>query len=405
MSFFHNPNRNYRWTLLGHSVRMGNLDKVRFLLLLPEIDLRLGGYRMGRKIRTPLDIAVQQDNEEMALCLTLEGAPFSIPIPDVMSGKMVSALVASWSEGKVTEADVRTVLGAIGLGDEEMAEFLEKEFHNGSIKLGFPTANHWKPFCDAIREVETKFQHCNDSVAELQTKIDLGIARTAEIDNQIKALQEERVSHQQQIFSHKRLKRTLETKQEFCDNKIGPIKKAAEIFDNTESKLLNQVKEISEDATKLVALDEEGGPKLSLLFNAVGIEAKYIRELASVSAFEFVHSIGENWGFIDDIRVRKDLAYLQQFLHSASILSFESHQEKCVVCGCLDFNDLEGLLQEHELELPGSMEEFLRQHNFNGRRFVSLTVSDCKDIAKGKESECMKVVLYLKRMHFSEITQ
>ena len=119
-------------------------------------------------------------------------------------------------------------------------------------------------------------------------------------------------------------------------------------------------------------------PKLSLIFNAMGLSSDTIRILQDYTGAKFndddLNDSITYYG-IHDFKEQKQLFYIRHMMQQKLIST--DHAENCAVCICETPLDLKNLLLEREIYVPIDF-SFIDDFQLNGPRFLFINYSDCK---------------------------
>ena len=161
------------------------------------------------------------------------------------------------------------------------------------------------------------------------------------------------------------------------------------------------------DYNQFSSLNEKSNfPKLSLIFNAMGLSSDTICILQDYTGAKFndddLNDSTTYYG-INDIKEQKQLFYTRHMMQKKLIST--DHVENCAVCSCETPLDLKNLLLEREINVPIDF-SFIDDFQLNGPRFLFINYSDCKRFMLNREQieQLMELKEQLHSLHlFDEI--
>ena len=123
---------------------------------------------------------------------------------------------------------------------------------------------------------------------------------------------------------------------------------------NIERNLVNDMQvQLVKDFKKFSSLREESKfPKLSLIFNAMGISPETIHALQNFTGVRFnyedLNDCINHYGIIN-FEEQKDLCYIRHMMQEKLLST--NHVENCLVCACKNPLEFKNLLKEREITL------------------------------------------------------
>jgi len=361
------------------------------------IDKSLGGRRR-KAVHSPLDIALKGQHEDVIVFLALQGVPFKGEF--TLLDSVIRRFIVERTNGSVSDEDITKLQNYLQVENGKVEQRIRSECITGTIPIGFPDRPRWKSICEGVLHSLQWVRKGTDELKILEENITKGNNEINEIEAQIKELQNRKEELKINVFQWTQEKQERIFVENFLNSKIDSLHVRATQFEGTENAMLEELSEqLKNDPTQLEDLCdlENPKPKLSLVFNAIGMDKKDIDALADVNGFEFIHSKGETWSFIDDFGKRKDLNYHQRLICDGKFLSYSAHCDECATCGCESVEDLVNLLEEHELPYVELLNEFKNHLDVTGRRLLGVTRSDIKHF--GISQEAISLVKFLQKLH------
>ena len=284
------------------------------------------------------------------------------------------------SSGIISHEQAQIVLDAIELTQKEIA----KKFCLGEIKLGRGTKSlQWKKCSEIIETFPSSVENTINQKENL-TKLLHG----AETKYQLLLEEENKIRKERQqiellLSSYKIQNESLEKQ---IDSLIKIGSNSNQII-NSSNKILLVEKELTQSMERQLNLNPSGfsslteiskKPKLSLIFNCMGLEKEKIASLRDLSGVVFNTSNFNNYLTfknlveVDQSNFKKDLLYIQHMMQINRIN--DNHKDDCPVCCCNSSNDLKNLLLEHDIRFCDF--EVLIKKQINGPRALFLDPKD-----------------------------
>ena len=300
--------------------------------------------------------------------------------------------LVSATQEAINVADASALLGAVGAeASEVVAGFLRGEFR---LAAAWDSVRSMLESLDAITESRDSEKEKNRTVLEdLKRNLNANVEeqrRLAEEQSkmslQVEALKEKLREERKEIRALKKLN-------------SAPLIKASGVVEKVAKELNETLKSQTPLYLYSSLLEHSEYPKLSLLFNAGGLDEATISKLAEVDGSIFLSSdIGPlltDCGVNDRLK-RIDVAYLR--LIAQGNLDLVSHVDECPVCGSQSSSDVQSLLKEMSLLWPLPIGQ-----DMTGKRMLGLGVSELRQLGLPKEQLklALSIVSSLQRTHFA----
>ena len=257
-------------------------------------------------------------------------------------------------------------------------KILLQKFYTGTLRIGISQDNlYWSECATIFAETPNKIEKLRNDVAEAKLFIQKKKDELNKIENRRRQLNEELDKLTNQL--HSKLK-SLEGLEMVTASLQEKTKKVA----NLEKNLVNDMQvQLVKDINKFSSLREESKfPKLSLVFNAMGISTNTIYALQDFTGVRFnyedFNDCINHYGIIN-FKEQKDLCYIRHMMQHKFLST--NHVENCVVCTCKTPFEFKIMLKEREIRLSMGF-DFLEKFHLNGPRFLFFNYSDSTNLFK-----------------------
>jgi len=273
-------------------------------------------------------------------------------------------------------------------------KLVAKEFNSGKIPCGFTGALIWPAIAKSVNSVPSRVEQ-QEKELQLVEEEEANILKDLEaLKAKLKKTQEKKKILQQKLAPWLQFR---------CD-KYKTFKSVVSTRAKVETELASSIDKHMENdsADSLSALDDTTAesPKLTFVFNAVGLSENTIRKFSDIDGADF-QSLDLTKKFLETKNIPfnegLELQYLKQMMENET-LDYVKHEEDCVVCSC-DSENLTYLIEEHEkpFDLAG-----IRTNGITGRQFLYLRTQDCSEFFNTSDvaaKEMSRTILYFKKIH------
>ena len=253
-------------------------------------------------------------------------------------------------------------------------ESLKQKFYTGKLRIGRSQNNlYWEECSKIFSETPKKIENIQKQIKEFKLTIEAKRKEINNLENQKRKLNAEvnNLTNQlnKNIESLKGLEMVTDSLQE-TTTKVSNIEKML---------VKDMQTQLEIDENQFSSLNEKSKfPKLSLIFNAMGLSSETICILQDYTGAKFndddLNDSTKYYG-IHDFKEQKELFYIRHMMQKKLIST--DHVENCAVCICKTPLDLKNLLLEREIDVPIDF-SFVDDFQLNGPRFLFINYSDCK---------------------------
>ena len=281
--------------------------------------------------------------------------------------------------------------------DTHDEQILKKKFYTGELRIGISQNNlYWNECAKIFSETKNTIETIKQQVEELEIAIGKKTDAIEALKNKKKQLTTQLKELKTQMNQNLEKLSYLEI--------IDSLQEQCNMVANIEKNLVAEMEaQLVKDINKFSALTEVSKyPKLSLIFNAMGLSKDTINSLRDFSGVRFNNEDLNDWFKfygINDFVEQKELFYIRHMMQYKLITT--DHVENCVVCLCTTPLELKNLLIERDCHLSFDLSP-IEKYDINGPRFLFINYSDCKNLLKLKDSqirELMQVKDQLSYLH------
>ena len=250
-------------------------------------------------------------------------------------------------------------------------ESLKQKFYTGKLRIGRSQNNLYWEECSKIFS-ETKIVNIQKEIKEYKLTIEAKRKEINNLENQKRKLNTELNHLTNQLNNYIE---SLEGLEMVTDS----LQEITTKVSNIEKTLVKDMQtQLEIDTNQFSSLNEKSKfPKLSLIFNAMGLSSETICILQDYTGVKFndddLNDSTKYYG-IHDFKEQKELFYIRHMMQKKLIST--DHVENCAVCICKTPLDLKNLLLEREIDVPIDF-SFVDDFQLNGPRFLFINYSDC----------------------------
>ena len=252
-------------------------------------------------------------------------------------------------------------------------ESLKQKFYTGKLRIGRSQNNlYWEECSKIFSETPKKIENIQKQIKEFKLTIEAKRKEINNLENQKRKLNTEVNNLTNQLNKNIESLKGLE----MVTDSLQEITLKASNIEKTLVKDMQTQLEI--DTNQFSSLNEKSKfPKLSLIFNAMGLSSETICILQNYTGVKFndddLNDSIDYYG-IHDFKEQKELFYIRHMMQKKLIST--DHVENCAVCICKTPLDLKNLLLEREIDVPIDF-SFVDDFQLNGPRFLFINYSDC----------------------------
>lgn len=278
---------------------------------------------------------------------------------------------------------------------EDSKTLVKTAFECGEIPIGLSPNFKWKKPVKKLKNLVCSMEKNKEKALELEETIEttkLEIKRLEELLNLLE-------SHYFQLQDDNRI---WEHEKDNIYNVIDFGNVVQEVEYSLVCSVENQMEKNFEEFSALSDIHTEK-PKLSLVFNAVGLSSEFIKKNENLNGLEFFSSsYSPSYDF--NLFERLDVIYLKH-MQTKNLIPYSKHD--CALCSCNTTQELLLLLKKRKLNAQETFLDFLNEQQINGPRILMLSPHDLDlyyKVPEGNEFE-KNLIHNLRNIHDFAINQ
>jgi len=276
------------------------------------------------------------------------------------------------------------------------ANEIEQCMKKGEIPIRFSDSLLWTEIFEKMKKLPEEYK-------EKEKRYECLKKEEQKIFKKLKRLEEEQAKLSEILKNTQTEKKKLENEVlVWLESKETHFQQAIQFVQITAEKEANLAKKIDD-----CRLSEDefinnctGDTPLSLVFNAIGLSEKSIKQLEYLDELEFRNTSIRDFVNIGIIPIGEqfELFYCQKIWNEQGVFPSRVHEQNCVVCSHSTPKDLWHLIVEHEKQNVFDW-EWIKTEKITGRRLIGMVNSNISQIFPENHKEIQSALLYFLKIH------